>query len=142
MPPKIPPFELTPAMREAAKQAREFAERPEIKALRGQIAGLRDSLDVPSLTVMAARIKASMEPAPVVRKPRRGRPHGSSPETKADKPLLAEMHDLIGAGKASSISDAAGRVAVKAMGNTHDQRVTRLRTKYVKRYGHVTVESK
>jgi hypothetical protein len=108
MPPKIPPFELTPAMREAAKQAREFAERPEIKALRGQIAGLRDSLDVPSLTVMAARIKASMEPAPVVRKPRRGRPHGSSPETKADKPLLAEMHDLIGAGKASSISDAAG----------------------------------
>jgi hypothetical protein len=128
-PPEIPP--------ETIAAIKAFSEHPAVKAVAKQMEGFKNPVDGRSVKAAADAFEACAEALrnpPVARKPKRGRPRGTSPITRTDEPLLAEMHELICGDEAFSISDAGRRVSDKAEGNSPDAIIYRLRRGYVKRY--------
>jgi hypothetical protein len=85
--------------------------------------------------MMAAGVPFPGESRPSLRTPRKGRPKGSGAYSKQDKPLIAEMASLIKTGTATSIHNAAQRVAERAVGGgTFDSRVRRLERGFKKEF--------
>jgi hypothetical protein len=66
----------------------------------------------------------------------RGRPKGAGSFSKADEPLLVEMHEMISRQEAFSPTEAAGKLASKAQGpGTPESKAKRLVVRYKGKYG-------
>jgi hypothetical protein len=73
--------------------------------------------------------QAARSPSVAAPKPKRGRPKGSE---LPDEELVAEGLRMVAENRATSIHDAANKLAPKAVGNSRNAKVDRLRRKMMK----------